>query len=169
LPGGRRADVVPARRAAAFGTVAFFAVFGVIPAVTGSAVPADRLAAWQILFVVLISAYCCLVVAIGRSWSGRAGWGQQQKLAVITGALLPAIILSLLLPAALRELEPLATVPMLALLLWLARRTGATPPVGTKPAEPARSRHQGSGPAGHEAGRPEARRLRPEPPRRARV
>lgn len=59
---------------------------------------------------------------IGRSWSGRADGGRRQTLAVITGALLPAILMSLVLPAALRALEPFATLPMLAMLIWLARR-----------------------------------------------
>ncbi len=45
-----------------------------------------------------------------------------QTLAVITGALLPTIIASVILPAALRSLEPLVTLPVLALLGWLARR-----------------------------------------------
>jgi hypothetical protein len=80
LPGPVPRPVSPARvpglgrlrLVAAFGTVAFFAVFGVIPAVTGSAVPADRLAAWQILFVVLMCATAAL-----SSLSGAAGAGAQ--------------------------------------------------------------------------------------------
>ena len=71
-----------------------------------------------------MTGYFCLVIAIARRWSDLAAWGRRQTLAVITGALLPAIALSLVLPAALRGLEPLATLPMLGLLTWLARRLG---------------------------------------------
>ena len=85
------------------------------------------LAGWQILYMILICGFFCLVVVIGRSWSGRADWGRRQTLAVITGALLPAILMSLVLPAALRALEPFATLPMLALLIWLARRYQPAP------------------------------------------
>jgi hypothetical protein len=74
-------------------------------------------------FVLAMVALFGLIVATGRSWTGRSGWGHRQTLAVITGALLPAIILSLVLPAAWRGLEPVATLPMLALLIRLARKT----------------------------------------------
>ena len=69
-----------------------------------------------------MSGFFGLVIATGRSWNRRPDWGHRQTLAVITGALAPAIIMSLVLPAALRALEPFATLPMLALLSWLARR-----------------------------------------------
>jgi hypothetical protein len=121
------------RLAGVLGTAAFFAVFAIIPGLAGSAVPAAGLAGWQVLFVIAMCALFGMAIAVGRSWSGRAGWGDRQTLAVITGALLPAIILSLLLPAALRGLEPLATLPVLVLLIWLARRYRPAHPAGLRP------------------------------------
>lgn len=49
------------------------------------------------------------------------GLGPPETLAVITGVLVSAIGVSVVLPAAWRTLEPLATLP-LALLIWLRRR-----------------------------------------------
>ncbi len=101
--------------------VAFFAVFAILPGIAGSlASPAD-LGPWQAGLVLAMCTLFGLVVATGRTWTGRSGWGYRQTLAVVTGALLPAIILSLLLPAAWRGLEPVATLPMLALLIRLSR------------------------------------------------
>ncbi len=110
------------RLAGAAGTVLFYAAFAVVPGLAGAAVPADMLAAWQVALVGVMCAVFSLVVATARNWTARTGWGDPHTLAVISGALLPAIILSLVLPAALRGLEPLVTVPMLGLLAWLARR-----------------------------------------------
>ena len=90
-----------------------------IRATVVTSVPSSR--AFSISCLKRTAAYFCLVIAVGRRWCTRDGWGQRQTLAVITGALLPTIAVSLLLPAALRELEPLATVPMLGVLVWLSR------------------------------------------------
>lgn len=101
----------------------FFLIFAIIPGLLGYGVAPGKLPGWQILPVTLMIGLFCLAITLGRSWSERAGWGQRQTLAIITGALLPAIIVSLLSPFALKTLEPLATVPMLVLLLWLAQHT----------------------------------------------
>ncbi len=118
------------RLAGALATAGFFTVFAVIPGLVGAAVPAAQLAGWQLLYVILMCAFGALVAAVTRRWSRPPAWGQRQTLAVLTGVLLPAIIASLLLPAAWRTLEPLATLPVLGLLFWLARRgrkSGSTP------------------------------------------
>jgi len=122
ISAGRVPGLGRLRVAGVLGTVAFFVVFAIVPGIIGSRVPATELAGWQVLLVVLMSVFFGSVIAIARNWSARTDWGGRQTLAVITGALLPAITLSLLLPVAWRELEPLVTVPMLALLVWLARR-----------------------------------------------
>jgi hypothetical protein len=101
---------------------AFFVAFAIIPGIVGSAVPAARLAGWQVFLIVPMIAFFWAVVATGRNWTGRVGWGDRQTLAIITGALLPTIIGSVLIPVALLGLEPLVTLPVLALLIWLARR-----------------------------------------------
>lgn len=105
------------------GTVLFFLIFAIIPGILGPRVASGKLPDWQILTIGLMIGYFWLVVAMGSSWSRRVGWGKRQTLAVITGALLPAILLSFVVPAALLTLEPVVTLPMLVLLIWLARRT----------------------------------------------
>jgi hypothetical protein len=110
------------RLAGAAGTVAFFVAFAIIPGIVGSAVPAARLAGWQVFLIIGMIAFFWAVVATGRNWTGRAGWGDRQTLAVITGGLMPTIIGSMLIPVALVGLEPVVTLPMLALLVWLAKR-----------------------------------------------
>jgi hypothetical protein len=113
----------------ALGTIAFLVLFAIVPPIIGSAVPRAGLAGWQTLIVVAMCAFFGLVVTTARSLAGRPGWGRPQTLAVITGALLPTILGSLVLPAALAGLEPLATVPMLALPCWLIRRDRPATPV----------------------------------------
>ena len=130
--GNRSADLrrfarpVPAaarlRLAGAAAAVTFYVLLAVVPGLIGAAVRQADLARWQVVLVLLMAGFCGVVLRVGRDWTGRAGWSQPQSLAVITGALLPTIIASLVLPAALRTLEPLATLPMLALLIWLSRR-----------------------------------------------
>ena len=110
------------RLAGAAAMVTFYLLFAVVPGLVAAGVPAAGRPAWQLLLILLMAGFCWLVVDIGRDWSRRAGWGHQQVLAVITGVLLPTIVASVLLPVAQRELEPLVTVPTLALLAWLAWR-----------------------------------------------
>ena len=109
------------RLAGAGATAGFFTLFSIVPGVLGRVIPPAGLGPWQPILVLLMASYFCLLITVGRRWCNRAGWGQQQTLAVITGALLPAILASLILPFALRTLEPLVTLPMLAVLVWLAR------------------------------------------------
>jgi len=130
LPGAASRTAVPRpvpaigrlRLAGAAATVAFYALFAVVPGLVAAGVPLAGRKPWQVLFVLLMAVFCREVVSVGRDWTRRPGWGQPQTLAVITGALLPTIIASVILPAALRSLEPLVTLPVLALLGWLARR-----------------------------------------------
>ena len=110
------------RLAGAAATVAFYALFAVVPGVIAAGVPPAGRRPWQLLLVLLMAVFCWELVSVGRDWTRRPGWGQPQTLAVITGVLLPAIIASVVLPAALRSLEPLVTLPVLALLIWLRRR-----------------------------------------------
>lgn len=113
------------RLAGAAAAVAFYAVFALAAGLIAAAVPPAGRTAWQLLLVLLMAAYLAVLVRTGRRWTRRPGWGPQQTLAGITGALLPSILASLVLPAALRGLEPLITVPALAVLIWLQRRQRA--------------------------------------------
>ena len=110
------------RLAGAAATVVFYALFGLVPGLIAAGVPSSARAPWQLLIVLLMVVFCTEVVSVGRDWTRRPGWDQPQTLAVITGVLLPVIIASLLLPMALRTLEPLVTLPVLVLLIWLRRR-----------------------------------------------
>lgn len=127
-PAGRAISGRPApgprilRLAGAAATLLFFSLFTAVPGVVASAVPPAGRGPWQVLLMILMSVFFALVIAVGRRWSARPGWGPRQVLAVITGALLPATVLSVVVPTALLALEPLATLPTLALLIWLDRR-----------------------------------------------
>jgi uncharacterized membrane protein YhaH (DUF805 family) len=105
--------------------VVFYAIFAFVPAAIAHAVPAAARPGWQAVPALLMTGLFGGVVALARNWSARPGWGQAETLAVITGVLVPPAVLSVLLPGALAGLEPLATVPMLAVLLWLRSRLRA--------------------------------------------
>ena len=107
--------------------VVFYAIFAFVPAAIAHAVPAAARPGWQAVPALLMTGLFGGVVALARNWSARPGWGQAETLAVITGVLVPPAVLSVLLPGALAGLEPLATVPMLAVLLWLRSRLRARP------------------------------------------
>jgi hypothetical protein len=110
------------RLAGAAATVTFYVLFAFVPGAVAAAIPPAGRRPWQLLLVVLMAGFFWAVVDVGRDWTSRGDWGQPQTLAVITGALLPTIISSVVVPAALRSLEPLVTVPVLVLLVWLSRR-----------------------------------------------
>ena len=114
------------RLAGAAATVSFYALFAVVPGLIAAGVPPAGRGPWQILLVLVMAVFCWEVVSVGRDWTRRPGWGQPQILAVIIGVLLPTIIASVVLPMALRSLEPLVTLPVLALLIWLGRRQRRT-------------------------------------------
>ena len=133
------------RLAGAAATVAFYAIFALAAGLIAAAVPPRGRTGWQLLLVLLMAAYLAVLVRTGRRWTRRPGWGPQQTLAVITGALLPSILASLVLRAALPGLEPLITVPALAVLIWLQRRLRADAgPVSAGP----RPGPAGTGPPG---------------------
>ena len=104
----------------------FYVLFAMVPGVVAAAVPTAGRRPWQVLLALSMAAFCWEIVSVGRNWTSRPGWGQPQTLAVITGVLVPAIIASVVLPVALRSLEPVVTLPVLALLLWLGRRQRRT-------------------------------------------
>ena len=64
----------------------------------------------------------CVVVA--RRWTGRAGWGPPQALALITGGMVPSLLISL---GFVGQLQPLITVPFFLWLVWLAWRVKQSP------------------------------------------
>ena len=115
------------RLAGAAATAGFFTIFSVVPGVIAGLVRPAGLGPWQLLLMALMTAYFSLIIAIGRRWCTRPDWSRRHTLAVITGVLLPAIAASLVLPAALHGLEPLVTLPSLAILIWLSRTRGRVP------------------------------------------
>jgi hypothetical protein len=114
------------RLAGAAATVAFYVLFAVVPGLIAAGIPPSGRGQWQVLLVLVMAVFCWEIVSVGRDWTRRPGWGQPQTLAVITGVLLPTIVASVVLPIALRSLEPLVTLPVLALLSWLGRRQRRT-------------------------------------------
>jgi hypothetical protein len=119
----RRAPAIGRLRlAGAAAMVTFYVLFAVVPGLVGAAIPAAGRAPWQLLLIVLMATYFWWVIDVGRDWASREDWGRRRTLAVITGVLLPTIGASIVLPAALLSLEPLVTVPVLCLLIWLSRR-----------------------------------------------
>jgi hypothetical protein len=78
--------------------------------------------------VALLAAYFALCLWRLRVWTGCAGWGRRQELALITGALTLNLAIVSLQPGG----EIFMTVPFFALLVWLAfreRRPEAREPV----------------------------------------
>lgn len=71
-----------------------------------------------LVIVGLLVAYFALCLWRLRVWTGRAGWGRRQELALITGVLIPNLIIVSFQPGG----ELFATIPFLALLIWLAFR-----------------------------------------------
>ncbi len=116
------AAIARLRLAGAAAMVTFYVLFGVVPGLVAARIPPGGRGPWQLLLVVLMAGFFWSVVDVGRDWASRHDWGRAQTLAVITGVLLPTIVASVLLPAARRSLEPLVTIPVLGLLVWLSRR-----------------------------------------------
>ena len=110
------------RLAGAAAMVTFYALFAAVPGLIEAGIPPAARGPWQLVPVLLMAGFCWEVVSVGRDWAGRPGWGRPQTLAVITGVLLPTIVASVLLPAARQSLEPLVTIPVLGLLVWLSLR-----------------------------------------------
>ena len=77
--------------------------------------------AWSpptLVIVGLLVAYFALCLRRLWVWTGRAGWGRRQELALITGALTLNLIIVSLQPGG----EILVTIPFFTLLVWLAFR-----------------------------------------------
>jgi hypothetical protein len=71
-----------------------------------------------LVIVCLLIAYFAVCLWRLRVWTGRAGWGPRHELALITGALLPNLIVVSFQPGG----EILLTIPFFVLLVWLAFR-----------------------------------------------
>jgi hypothetical protein len=70
------------------------------------------------VIVGLLVAYFALCLWWLRVLAGRAGWGRRQELALLTGVLVPNLLIVSLQPGG----EIFVTVPFFALLVWLAFR-----------------------------------------------
>lgn len=116
------------RIAGCAGTILFFSAIVLFPAILLHAHAPTRQGLFQALLIVVTLAVCALFLVAVHEWSGRYSWGHPQMLALITGALLPMIILSLLLPPMWLSAQPLITLPFLVFLIWLTRRTQTSTP-----------------------------------------
>jgi hypothetical protein len=68
-----------------------------------------------LVIVCLLVAFFALCLWRLRVWTGRAGWGPRQELAIMTGALIPNLIVVSFQPGG----EILLTIPFFLLLVWL--------------------------------------------------
>jgi len=125
-PRALRAKLAPrlwALRLAGFaGYAAFFFALYAVPPMLARLVGDPGRATLLAIAVDLAFFFACLGVA--RRWTGRAGWGPRQALALISCALCLTIGLSVVHSEALAGGAPLLTLPFLALLVWMAWRTG---------------------------------------------
>jgi len=122
------------RIAGVAGTILFFCTITLVPAIGVHFIGPSRNNLAQVVYIVLILGVGIVLLNVAGRWSRRSGWGHPQTLALITGALLPGIILSLLLPQMWLAAQPAATLPCLVLLVWLTRRTRTQlPPVWEHP------------------------------------
>jgi hypothetical protein len=102
-------------------TVAYIAAGFLVPGIVAHLAP-GRLPGFQALFVMLILAVAAVGVVVVWRWSRHPGWGQRQTLAIITGLLTPAMVLTTANPAALLGGAIVLSAPFTVLLIWLAQR-----------------------------------------------
>lgn len=104
------------------GTVLYFSAILLVPALLAhTLLPVSPLLS-QVLILLSILFVCIFLLVTVRRWGTRRAWGHRQTLALITGALLPTILLSVLLPQMWLMAQPAATLSCLALLLWATYR-----------------------------------------------
>lgn len=101
----------------------FFALYGV-PNILGKHAEAQTLRGLQVDYIAILAAYFAVCVVVARRWTGRAGWGPPQALALITGGMVPSLLISL---GFVGQLQPLITVPFFLWLVWLAWRVKQSP------------------------------------------
>jgi hypothetical protein len=108
------------RLAGFFASVAYFAAIYVVPQITLRLAGA-RIVAAQFADMIVVVLFATLLLAVGRRWTGRAGWSPRHTLALIAGALSFSILI-FLLPPLWPTLEPLVTLPFVALVIGLDLR-----------------------------------------------
>ena len=118
----RPPDLWNLRWAGFFAAVSYFALIFIVPSITLKVAGQLDMVAAQVADIIFLILFSALLLRIGRRWTARAGWSQRHTLALITGVLGFPILLLTLIPAIWPTLEPLATVPFLALVIALAVR-----------------------------------------------
>lgn len=119
--GPRAAPGLGKLRVAGFtGTMLFFGAILLVPGIFVHTIFLANPALAQILTILITLAVGVFLLITVQRWSKRHNWGNRQVLALITGALLPTILLSLILPPMWRAGQPVATLSCLALLLGTA-------------------------------------------------
>jgi hypothetical protein len=116
LPGVRRLRVVGAVL-----TVSFFAAGFLVPGIVAH-VASRHLAEYQIGYVMVMLVVVGAGTLVVRRWSRRDGWGPRHLVAIITGLLLPAMVLTTANPAAFLAGAAVFSGPFIVLLVWLARK-----------------------------------------------
>lgn len=101
----------------------YFVAIYLIPAVLGS-VPHLSLGVAQIIDCAVILGVGVFALWRGLAWRRRHGWGLQHDLALLTGVVMFATLLTLLVPTQRAVLEPAATLPFLLFLIWRAHQLG---------------------------------------------
>jgi hypothetical protein len=104
------------------GTLLYFGTILLVPGILSHTLFPIAPVLSQALIILSVLIVCTVIGMQVRHWTRRPGWQEKQILALITGALLPTILLSLLLPPMWLAAQPAITLPLLALLLWAAYR-----------------------------------------------
>ncbi len=105
------------------GTLLFFGAIILAPAILIHIIPLTWHNPAQLFDILLIVAVGLFLLNTVRRWRrSDDSWKPRQTLALITGALLPTILLSLFLPQMWLAAQPVATLFCLGILLWSARR-----------------------------------------------
>lgn len=127
-------------RAAGFaGAFLYFAVIYGVPGILAARVAPQALRGLQLVYIALTLGLFALGVGVVRGWTRRVGWGPRQTLALISGALTPAMLVSLTVLQTRAGGQPVLILPFLVLLIWLAWRTKRQEARHTPPTTAARA------------------------------
>ena len=72
----------------------FFTLYGV-PNVLGKGADLQTLRGLQVDYIAILAGFYAVCIVVARRWTGRAGWGPPQVLALLTGGMVPSLLISL--------------------------------------------------------------------------
>jgi hypothetical protein len=108
------------------GTLLFFGAIYIVPTLLASPLSPVSSVLSQGLIMLSILMVCVFLLGMVHRWSAHSTWKEDQRLALITGSLLPTILFSFLLPQTWLAAQPAVTLPFLVLLVWAAYRQRKT-------------------------------------------